>query len=599
LARRWLGLIDLALLVTAALMVVTDATVLLFHLIFVCLALGAFFWEFRPFAVRVLLWVTAVVAVVVAAVLAGRTPAEELIEIPLMVAILVLIFAIAGRRARAEAELRQAESRNRQLVESVQAIVWRADAQTLQFNFVSKEAEALLGYPVERWTAEPTFWRDHLHPDDCQWAVDFCMQATARMEPHAFEYRMLAADGRVVWLRDMVRIIAEDKRPKELIGVMVDVTERKRTEAALREANEKLTQGLNALEQHNREIALLNQMGDLLQTCHTAEEAGAVVADFGAQFFPGEAGALYVIDPESNLGEAVAAWGELASGSEAHTFAPDDCWALRRGRIHIVAEGAPPPGADPGPELVCRHMPSPKPAAAMCVPMMARGEAMGILYLQRAPPAPDGPRPAKNHTGWVEAQQGLAKAVADSAALALANVRLRETLRHQSIRDPLTGLFNRRYLEETLERELHRAARGHRPVGVIMLDLDHFKRFNDTFGHAAGDALLHELGKFLRAHVRGEDVACRYGGEEFTLVLSDAPRAVARQRAERLREEVKRLQPRHGGRPLGAVTLSLGVAVFPDHGSTGEDMLKAADAALYRAKRGGRDRVVVVGEDQD
>jgi diguanylate cyclase (GGDEF)-like protein len=166
-------------------------------------------------------------------------------------------------------------------------------------------------------------------------------------------------------------------------------------------------------------------------------------------------------------------------------------------------------------------------------------------------------------------------------------------LRQRSIRDPLTGLFNRHYLEETLEREIRRAARGERPVAIIMLDLDQFKRFNDDFGHDGGDTLLRELGTFLWTHVRQEDIACRYGGEEFTLVLPDASLDIARQRAEYLREEVKHLNVRHNGQPVGAVSLSLGVAVFPGHGLTGEVVLKAADVALYRAKREGRDRVVV------
>ena len=144
--------------------------------------------------------------------------------------------AMAIERKRGEEALRQAELYYRQLVESVQAIVWRADAHTFQFSFVSKEAEALLGYPLERWTSEPTFWPDHVHPDDRAWAVAYCQRATAEKRPHEFEYRMLAADGRVVWLRDMVRVVVEESRPKELIGVMVDITERKSLEQQLRQA---------------------------------------------------------------------------------------------------------------------------------------------------------------------------------------------------------------------------------------------------------------------------------------------------------------------------------------------------------------------------
>ncbi len=182
---------------------------------------------------------------------------------------------------------------------------------------------------------------------------------------------------------------------------------------------------------------------------------------------------------------------------------------------------------------------------------------------------------------------------AGQIALSLAKLRLRETLRLQSIRDPLTGLFNRRYMEESLARELRRAARNQRSLGAIMLDLDHFKRFNDTFDHEAGDALLRELGDFLRTRTRCEDIACRYGGEEFALILPEASVEVTRQRAERLRTEFKHLNVEHRGQSLGTVTLPLGIAVFPEHGTSVEDILWAADRALYRAKEEGRDRVVI------
>ena len=180
--------------------------------------------------------------------------------------------------------------------------------------------------------------------------------------------------------------------------------------------------------------------------------------------------------------------------------------------------------------------------------------------------------------------------VAEDMALALANLRLRETLRSQAIRDPLTGLFNRRYLEETMERELNRVKRQGISLGVIMMDLDHFKEYNDTFGHSAGDELLSALGILLKSQIRGEDIACRYGGEEFLLILPGASLEVALERAESLRQAVKEMHQHHQG--LKPTTLSLGVAVYPDHGDTGLQLIQAADAALYRAKQAGRDRVM-------
>jgi len=164
-----------------------------------------------------------------------------------------------------------------------------------------------------------------------------------------------------------------------------------------------------------------------------------------------------------------------------------------------------------------------------------------------------------------------------------------------SVRDHLTGIFNRRYMEETLEREILRATRKHLSLGLIMLDVDDFKHFNDTYGHAAGDEILREVGSLLLKHVRGEDVPCRYGGDEFIIILPDASRTVTCERAKLICECAKQFHLKFAGQVLETVTLSLGVAVFPEHGSTSAAILRAVDDALYRAKHEGRSRVVVAG----
>jgi diguanylate cyclase (GGDEF)-like protein/PAS domain S-box-containing protein len=173
----------------------------------------------------------------------------------------------------------------------------------------------------------------------------------------------------------------------------------------------------------------------------------------------------------------------------------------------------------------------------------------------------------------------------------LALLKSQALLREQSVRDHLTGLFNRRYMEETLERELLRAVRRHLTLGIIMLDVDAFKQFNDTWGHAAGDEILRELGRLLLRQVRGEDIACRYGGDEFILILPEASMGVTRDRAELICEQVRRFHFRFDGQSRAAVTLSLGFAVFPEHGPTSSALLRAVDTALYRAKHAGRGRV--------
>jgi len=174
--------------------------------------------------------------------------------------------------------------------------------------------------------------------------------------------------------------------------------------------------------------------------------------------------------------------------------------------------------------------------------------------------------------------------------MALANLRLRDVLRDQSIRDSLTGLFNRRYMEATLERELRRAARDNQSLAFLMIDIDHFKMFNDAFGHHAGDVLLRAVGEFLGQGIRGQDVACRFGGEEFVLILTDTPLEIAYRRAEVLREELARLAVQHNGQTLGKITMSVGIAAFPEHGTSSEELIRKSDTALYKAKEDGRDR---------
>jgi len=183
--------------------------------------------------------------------------------------------------------------------------------------------------------------------------------------------------------------------------------------------------------------------------------------------------------------------------------------------------------------------------------------------------------------------------------LSITNIRLREALRTQSVRDALTGLYNRRYLEEVLERELRRASRAAQSLGILMIDLDHFKKFNDTYGHDAGDAVLREIAVSLTKGIRAEDFVCRFGGEEFVVILPTADLASSQARAERLRLKTKELTMLHQGRSMGMITISVGVAAFPEHGESPKELMAAADAALYEAKRGGRDQVVTAAEKKD
>jgi diguanylate cyclase (GGDEF)-like protein/PAS domain S-box-containing protein len=365
-----------------------------------------------------------------------------------------------------------------------------------------------------------------------------------------------------------------------IIGIDRDITQRKRANEALRDVNEKLAHGLAELKERNRESALLNELGNLLQSCPNAEAAYKVISESAGQLFPQAQGVLSIINAAHDLVEPVAAWNSRLEDERA--FAPKDCWALRERQPHLVDKSYQ--------NLPCPHVVG-SPAALLCIPMVAQGEVLGVFQL-RYPASRSQPQD-KGSADLPQGEQRLALTVADTISLAVTNLRLRETLRNQSIRDPLTGLYNRRFMEESLERELHRAARKQLSVGIIMLDLDNFKDFNDTFGHEAGDTLLHELGNFVIKHIRAGDIACRYGGEEFLLILPEASLEATRQRAQKLNEGIRNIRVKYRGKRLKAVTVSLGVAIFPEHGRLRADVVRAADTALYRAKHEGRDRVAV------
>ncbi len=375
-----------------------------------------------------------------------------------------------------------------------------------------------------------------------------------------------------------IRDITERKRmDAELIATKAElegkVAERK---LELNDANTELIYRAAKLECINYEITMIREAGDALSTCINAEEAYTVIAQHGEKCFPDDSGALFIMNPSRNILDAVSVWGP--NPPEERVFVPEDCWAIRRGKKYSVN--------GPGAGVRCAHVKEAGPY--LCVPMIAQGDMIGVLHLSLADS--DG---ACVPDERMQDRERLLTGLSEHAELELANIRLRQTLRNLSIRDPLTSLFNRRYMEESFEREIHRARRKNVPVGVLMLDLDHFKDYNDTFGHEAGDMLLRELGVILQGNIRASDIACRYGGEEFTVILPEAAIDVTCRMGEQMRLSVRRLQLLYGGKPLGAVTVSVGAAVYPDHGLSARDVINAADEALYKAKTQGRDRLIV------
>ncbi|HLY93127.1 MAG TPA: diguanylate cyclase [Candidatus Angelobacter sp.] len=332
-------------------------------------------------------------------------------------------------------------------------------------------------------------------------------------------------------------------------------------------AQTKLEGSLQQLQVETESGRLLNDLQANLQICINPPEAYEVLGGYAQRFVPNSAGAVFAIDSSRNLMGVMASWGDSLSPTQ-HILSPEDCCAMRGSRLHLRME------ASQG--LSCRHFSGSIPDAYLCLPLAALGETLGILHIS-----------VPNSDVFTPQRLALIQQSGEYAALRLANLRLREKLHDQSIRDPLTGLYNRRFLEAALEQELHRSSRHHTGLGVIMADIDKFKSFNDSFGHNAGDIVLKEIGALFRRSVRTEDIVCRYGGEEFLIVLPDTTLESVRERTEVMRDAIEKLDLQHAGHALGKITASFGISFSQDGVLTPDILLRYADEALYESKRRG------------
>jgi diguanylate cyclase (GGDEF)-like protein/PAS domain S-box-containing protein len=479
------------------------------------------------------------------------------------------IFRETTERRRCEEARRATEEKYRELFENPTDMVFTHDLEG-RLTSINKAAERITGYSVDE--ALRMKFTDLVAPDFLPSARDIIRRQIAGDSPATFELDIIAKSGHRVALEISTRPIFRNGLPFAIQGLARDITERKKTEEALHLANQKLEAWVNELEQRTHEMTLLSEMGDMLRACLNTDEAYNVIIRIAQQIFPVQVGALYVITPSRNLVEAAALWGNPSLVERI--FSPEECWGLRRGRVHWVED------ANTG--LLCKHLHQPPPNSYLCVPMMAQSEALGVLHLTQPEGAP-----------ITEAKQRLAVTMAEHIAMALSNLKLHETLRSQSIRDPLTGLFNRRFMEESLELELRRAARNQKPLGVIMVDVDRFNQINDGMGRDAGDAVLRDVGGLLQSTIRKEDIACRISGQKFAVILPNGTVDITLQRAENLRQIIRNFEVKHRRQAIGSVTVSAGVAAFPDHGRIGEALLRAADGALSRAMQDGGDRVTV------
>lgn len=342
----------------------------------------------------------------------------------------------------------------------------------------------------------------------------------------------------------------------------------------------RLSQSLEHLERRNTEISLLAEMARLLQTEMSQEETLQLASGYCKQLLEGSTGDLYLYRNSADALLPAASWGDFERSQSYSAMGPKDCWAIRRGHPHLVEHSH---------ELRCAHYSSGADSDGdvhWCLPLIAYGETLGLLHIRYLA-----------GYGNLELSRQFAEAAAEQTALALANGRMRQVLQIQSIKDPLTGLYNRRFMEETLERELSKVRRGGADLSVIMLDLDNFKLLNDINGHSAGDAVLRSTASLLVSMTRGADVVCRFGGEELMIILPECTLEDALVRAEAIRASLEMMKPTLGQHTL-TVTASFGVASTALNGTDQAQLLQAADAALYEAKHRGKNCVAGLGHEE-
>lgn len=471
---------------------------------------------------------------------------------------------------KVDARLEASEIRYRRLFETAKDGILILDADTGQIADVNPFLEDMLGFSRAELLGR-TLWeigpfRDvaaSQHAFRRLQNQEYIRYDNLPLETKTGQHKQVEFVSNVYWVNDQ-RVIQCNIR---------DITARKQAEVDFQKANEELVGLVAELQRRDREMQVVNRMNDLLLACMTQEEAYQVTVLIAGELFAGQSGGLAILHPSGRYLELVAQWGNETI-LEA-SFSLQDCWAMRRGQPHEVT--------DPTSGLLCHHFSRAPQSGSVCVPLSVHGETLGVFILLGI---------AAWNEPHRESQHQLAVMVGEAIKLALSNLRLREKLHEQAMRDALTGLFNRRYLDETLPRELHRAERAKSPLCVVMLDLDHFKKVNDQFGHEVGDLLLQDLSKVFQTNLRKSDLACRQGGDEFLLVLTDSSLEDTAQRLEQIRKMFKDTKIRHHEQLLGMVMMSAGIVVA-DHGMTAGDVLRAADKALYAAKQSGSDQVAI------
>ena len=471
-------------------------------------------------------------------------------------------------------ELQESAKFIKKITDTAPNLLYIYDLTTNRNIFCNPFIQDLTGYSVSVIQKfENSLLSKLIHPDDIEKVREHHNKCLFLEEDNylEIEYRIKDINGEWYWLHDKNTVFNRDSqgKPEQILGVAQNITHKKKAELKTKLLNQRLSEQVAILEVREKTRVQLSHMIRVIQVCSSLEEAKELIVDLLKPLFADTKGAVYLTNSSKTVVSAIAIWGDI--DSDRH-FAAKNCWAIRLGNSYSTYPHTP--------KLYCSHVNNTQLLPSLCLPMIAKGETIGMLHLQFS-----------SIVEITQSTKNLAETVAQNLALSFANLKLQQELKFQSFHDSLTGLYNRRYIEESLKKEIDRARRKQQFVSVMMLDVDHFKQFNDTYGHQAGDLVLNKVGTYLRSAIREYDIACRYGGEEMIVVMPDASIENSIVRAETIRTGIKALKLEHNGKQLQSVTVSIGVSCFPDDGVDPEKLINAADKALYRAKEEGRDCV--------
>lgn len=488
--------------------------------------------------------------------------------------------------SRIQARTKELEEINRfidKIINLIPDLVYIYDLYSQKIVYANNYLQTFFGYTASYMTNHNLdFMYSICHPEDINTFESHWLKFTKNISFNfsEIEYRVQDFQGKWHWLHSKNYIFAfsQEGIVQQIISISSDITQRKEYEIKQEILNRQLQTQVNELKLRNQEMIQLGKVNDFLQICNSFDEVKTVIPGLLQPLFGQHQGAIFIVNNQNQKMELACQWGEDLNTSLI--FDLNDCWALRKGNYyhshHLY------------PDLMCEHIQQKNDyKTALCLPMIAQGTVIGLLYLSSI----------EEHN-FSDLEINLAQTAAKQIALTITNLRLQERLQYQSSRDPLTGLYNRRYLEMNLPQLFLKCQELNQEIGIIILDIDHFKQFNDLYGHQAGDLVLQKISEYLCENLRDEDAVCRYGGEEILIILPDISLQDLVWRSRELNRGIRMLSLNHQGKILPRVTASFGLSSYPTHGQDFYRLLSLADRALYLAKAKGRNRVICAKEEE-